>query len=73
MYSQNDAAPDNGQYSTRLWQPGEVVVETVTLPVPPDRPAGLYTLHIGLYLPATGQRVPLLSGGDYVEVGLESK
>ncbi len=73
VYSQNDAAPDNGQYSTRLWQPGEVVVETVTLPVPPDRPEGLYTLHIGLYLPATGQRVPLLSGGDYVEVGLESK
>ncbi len=73
VYSQNDAAPDNGHYPTRFWQPGEVVVETVTLPLPTDRPEGPYTLHIGLYPPATGQRVPLLSGGDHVEVGLESK
>ena len=70
VYSQNDAAPDNGQYPTRLWQPGEVVVETVTLPLPPDRPPGPYTLHLGLYHPDTGARLPLLSGGDHVEVAL---
>jgi uncharacterized membrane protein len=68
VYSQNDAPPDNGQYPTSLWQPDEVVVETVTLPLPADLPPGHYTLHVGLYHPATGVRLPLVSGGDHVEI-----
>jgi hypothetical protein len=68
IYSQNDASPDNGHYPTSLWQPGEVVPETITLSLPAGRPPGLYTLHIGLYHPDTGQRLPLLSGGDHVEI-----
>jgi hypothetical protein len=68
IYGQNDAAPERGQYPTSLWQPGEVVIETVTLPLQPERPAGNYTLHIGLYHPDTGVRLPLISGGDHVEI-----
>ena len=68
VYGQNDSNPDEGNYPTRLWQPGEVVVETVTLPIQAGRPAGQYTLHVGLYKPETGQRLPLLAGGDYVEI-----
>lgn len=68
IYSQNDAAPDRGQYPTFLWQPGEVVIETITLPLSPDRPAGNYTWHIGLYYPDTGARLPLTSGGDHLEI-----
>jgi hypothetical protein len=68
IYSQNDAAPDNGRYPTSAWLPGEVVVETVVLPLPPERPAGAYTLHLGLYRPDGGQRLPLLSGGDHIEI-----
>lgn len=73
IYGQNDSAPDHGQYPTYLWQPGEVVVETVTLPLQPDRPAGDYTLHIGLYHPDTGRRLPLTSGGDHTEIAVRSQ
>jgi uncharacterized membrane protein len=68
IYGQNDSAPDRGHYPTHLWQPGEVVVETITLPLQPDHPAGDYTLHIGLYRPNTGARLPLTLGGDHVEI-----
>jgi hypothetical protein len=68
LYGQNDSASDRGQYPTHLWQPGEVVIETVTLPLKSDRPAGNYTLHIGLYYPDTGVRLPLLTGSDHVEI-----
>jgi hypothetical protein len=73
IYGQNDSAPDRGQYPTDLWQPGEVVVETVTLPLQPDRPAGNYTLHIGLYHPDTGVRLALTSGGDQIEIPISSQ
>jgi hypothetical protein len=68
IYGQNDAVPDGGHYPTYLWQPGEVVLETVTLSLLADRPAGNYTLHIGLYHPETGRRLPLTGGGDHVEI-----
>ena len=68
VYGQNDSVPDYGNYPTHLWQPGEVVSETVTIPVQADRPAGDYTLHIGLYRPDTGQRLRLVSGSDHVEI-----
>jgi hypothetical protein len=71
VYGQNDSAPDYGNYPTHLWQPGEVVVETVMFPVQAERPPGNYTLHIGLYHPDTGQRLPLISGGDHVEIPVE--
>jgi hypothetical protein len=45
-----------------------VVAEAVTLALQPNRPPGSFTLHIGLYHPDTGQRLPLLSGGDHVEI-----
>jgi hypothetical protein len=70
VYGQNDSAPDQGNYPTHLWQPGEVVAETVTLPLPSDRPVGDYTLHIGLYHPDTRARLPLVSGGDHVVIAI---
>ncbi|GIK40582.1 MAG: hypothetical protein BroJett011_44150 [Chloroflexota bacterium] len=68
IYGQNDSAPNRGQYPTSLWQPGEVVIETVTLPIQQDRPSGTYTLHIGLYHPDTGLRLPVAEGSDHVEI-----
>ncbi len=71
VYSQNDSAPDFGNYPTQLWQPGEIVIEQVTLPVSAEEyPPGSYTLHVGLYRPDTGQRLSLLSGGDHVEIAV---
>ncbi|MEW5957012.1 MAG: DUF2079 domain-containing protein [Chloroflexota bacterium] len=68
VYGQQDSTPDNGAYPTYLWQPGEVVAETVAFPLPPDRPPGRYTLHLGFYHPDTLQRLPLIAGGDHVEI-----
>ncbi len=70
LYGQQDSAPDRDQYPTQLWQPGEIVMETVAFPVRPDRPAGAYRLHLGLYRPASGQRLGLASGADHVEIAL---
>jgi uncharacterized membrane protein len=68
VYGQNDSVPDGGNYPTHLWRPGEIVVETVTLPVQADRPPGQYTLHLGFYHPDTGQRVSVLGDGDHIEI-----
>ncbi len=72
VYGQNDSVPDGGAYPTQLWQSGEVVVETVSLPIPADLPpaSGQYFLHIGLYQPETGIRLPLLSGDDHVKIAV---
>jgi len=70
LYGQQDSAPDNGQYPTNLWQQGEVVTEIVTLPLKSPRPAQNYTLHVGLYDPANGQRLPLTNGRDHVEIAV---
>ena len=43
-----------------------MVIETVTFPVTTDRPPGDYRLHVGLYRPDTGERLPLATGGDGV-------
>jgi hypothetical protein len=68
VYGQQDSAPERGLYSTDRWQPGEVVIESVTAPIPVEPPAGRYTVHVGLYRPATGERLLLAAGGDHVEI-----
>ncbi len=55
--AQGDAPPRAGYWPTSRWQPGEPVSSTHTLPLPPDLPAGHYTLGAGMYDPATGQRL----------------
>jgi hypothetical protein len=56
---QSDAQPRGGSYPTSWWTEGEVVSETVTLPLA-DVPGGTYRLAVGFYdstlarLPAIG-------------------
>jgi hypothetical protein len=49
-----DGPPVNGQYPTSAWLPGETVTDRRPLVLPPGA-----SLEIGLYLPATGERLPL--------------
>lgn len=70
VYGQHDSVPDYGTYPTASWQPGEVVTEQVTLAIQTERPAGPYTLHIGLYRPATGERLRLPTGEDHLEIAV---
>ena len=62
-----------GVLPTSAWPLGWPVVDAQQLSLPPDLPAGDYTLLVGFYnwqsgerLPAQGERV---SGGDVVELG----
>lgn len=58
--AQRDAAPDGGAYPTRRWVAGEAVEDAVRINLPAAMPAGTYDLVVGLYDPATGQRLPVL-------------
>lgn len=59
MAAQQDAPPLNGGNPTTTWQPGEQIVESVTLQIAPDAQPGEYTFWFGMYDPASGERAPL--------------
>jgi hypothetical protein len=41
-------APLSGRWSTRLWSPGEILVDTHSVSVPADLPVGRYDLALGM-------------------------
>jgi 4-amino-4-deoxy-L-arabinose transferase-like glycosyltransferase len=69
--AQKDQPPLNGAYPTSLWDPGEIIADTVTIPLPADLPAGTYQLVAGLYDFNTGQRLAI-PGSTANEVSLTS-
>lgn len=71
LWGQVDSAPVGGAYPTRLWAAREFVPETVVVPINAGRPAGAYSLHVGWYDRASGQRVLTESGQDHVEIPLD--
>jgi hypothetical protein len=60
IVTQDDSVPRRQTYPTTLWAPGEVVADTVLLSLE-GVPEGEYLLLIGLYDPATGERLPAYS------------
>ncbi|MCX7680870.1 MAG: hypothetical protein N2508_02695 [Anaerolineae bacterium] len=60
IVAQHDAMPRSGAYPTSWWQAGEVVSETVKLPLS-GVPPGTYRLAVGLYTPEG--RLPALDPG----------
>ena len=60
ILAQDDHQPTAGRYPTSLWRPGEGSLETYTLHVPANAPAGPLTLITGLYHAPSGQRLPVL-------------
>ncbi len=56
IFSQNDSPPSR---PTSQWVPGEVIVDTYTLPAPP----GDYAISIGMYLQENGYRLPIDDAG----------
>jgi hypothetical protein len=70
--AQQDRQPLNGSYPTSHWQPDELVIDPVSLPIPDDLPAGTYTLVAGLYRLDTLARLPVIndtSGENAVALG----
>lgn len=61
LYGQKDYWPVEGTRLTPDWQPGEVITDPYRVPLAADAPAGTYSVHIGLYLLETLERLPVLS------------
>ena len=66
VMAQADSWPQGGAYPTLYWLPNEVVEDRHTIPVPPDAPPGEYTLLVGMYDAATGERPVTLVDGEPV-------
>jgi 4-amino-4-deoxy-L-arabinose transferase-like glycosyltransferase len=60
MWAQKDNPPRGGNYPTSFWDQGELIRDDYDLPLPSDTPLGEYVVEIGLYLPPTGERLPVL-------------
>jgi hypothetical protein len=69
LVAQHDAFPVNDNRPPATWQAGESIIDRHGLAVPAGT-AGPWELIVGLYDPATGERVPALDGRTTVELGL---
>jgi hypothetical protein len=67
MVAQADGEPANWTRPTTGWAAGEFVLDTHTLTLPNGPATSNYTWRIGLYDPATGERL-LTPMGDYGEL-----
>jgi hypothetical protein len=59
LYAQRDRQPCDNAYPTWQWQPGELLTEYVSLPLPPDMPPGTYSVNVGWYDSVSQVRLPL--------------
>jgi hypothetical protein len=76
IVAQMDRPPAGGSYPTSLWDSGEVIRDAIQIPIPAQTPPGDYEIVIGLYDPATGQRLPVLDNqgkptGDQISLEQE--
>lgn len=78
IVGQVDAWPVQGTRPTSTWRPGEIVVDPYIVQlnpdIPPVSPGDIYRLHVGLYLLATGQRLPVVDGaGNAVDDKVQTR
>lgn len=62
--STGDSPPLGGDYPTSVWRNGEAIDDAYFLVIPADLPPGRYPVWIGLYDPATGERLPVTVEGQ---------
>ncbi|MCR4406984.1 MAG: glycosyltransferase family 39 protein [Anaerolineae bacterium] len=68
LVAQHDSFPVNEMRPTDSWHPGEMITDNHGLILPSDAPARLLIV-VGIYSPATGERLLLTGGGDTLTVG----
>jgi len=61
-----DSLPFSGLFPTTRWQVGEVLRDRHLLKLPNDLAPGDYAVEIGMYLPATGARLPVNGAADKI-------
>ena len=59
VHGQVDAWPVSGTRATSTWKPGEAIDDFYSVRVDANAPRGEYQVEIGLYLLATGERLPI--------------
>jgi hypothetical protein len=74
LVAQHDSEPVSGQRPTSTWKPGESIIDRHGVLLPDDLAPGEYQLVVGLYDPATGNRLLVTAGtsappGDSWPVG----
>ena len=57
LWGQGDGVPVGGLYPTSAWLPGQVIEDRHVIQVDPDVPPGSYRVLVGLYDPATLERL----------------
>jgi hypothetical protein len=68
MVAQHDRAPENGFYPTSQWDAGETVADVYPLTLPETLAPGVYRLVVGLYDPATGERLLTSDGKSALQL-----
>ncbi len=58
LVAQQDNVPVRGARPTSGWQPGELIEDPYELHIPTEASYGDYTLSVGMYDPATVERLP---------------
>jgi hypothetical protein len=76
IVAQMDRPPADGAYPTSLWDPSEVIRDSIQIPIPAQVPAGEYEIVIGLYDFVTGRRLAMLNdrgepAGDHIRLDEE--
>ncbi len=63
VVAQSDSEPMGGSRPTSSWIEGEMIVDRHGVHLPTDLQPGQHELRVGLYLPATGDRLPVTDAG----------
>ncbi|MEA3345597.1 MAG: glycosyltransferase family 39 protein [Chloroflexota bacterium] len=70
IWGQQDNPPRCNTYPTSHWQPGEIILDPFYIRVDENASPGTYTLMVGLYEAASGQRLTVHSAtGRWMEEG----
>jgi hypothetical protein len=69
VVAQEDLQPLAGAAPTTTWLPGEILSDLYRLSLPTDLPRGSYQLIAGMYDPISGERLPISTDEDYVNLG----
>jgi hypothetical protein len=64
IQGQFDSPPVSDAWLTSTWLPGEIIVDSRTIPVRQGAPLGPYRLAIGLYDAGSGERLPITVEGQ---------
>src|SRR5262249_8680756 len=64
VVAQRDQPPAGGSRPTSSWFAGDVIFDPYSLTRPADLPDGRYPVEVGMYLPSSGARLPVMRNGQ---------